>query len=721
MLTKYPFYKQHDSTDCGPTCIRMIAKYYGRSISVSGIKNLTQLSMLGISMSELASLAEKIGFRTLNCRLNIEKLAEISLPCILYWKNSHFVVLYKLNKKNAVIGDPAHGIVKIPITKLKDNWLKNNDSSYVLILEPTPFLNTHYNKEKIGLNFFVQYFIPYKRFFFQIILGMIAGSLLQLILPFLTQSIIDVGLVNKDISFVNLILLAQLVLTISRLSVDFIRNWIFLHIGNRISIAILSDYLSKIMKLPISFYESKAIGDVIQRVGDHKRIEAFISNTTINTVFTLINFIIFSIVLSLYSLKLFLIFCSFSLIYILWIFIFLKKRKEYDYLMFNNNSDNQTNLIQLISGIREIKLFNAEKLKKWEWESIKAKNVKLNIKTLTLSQIQSAGSLLINETKNIFITIIAVKSVINGEITLGMMLSVQYILGQLNAPIGQVVSFLSMYQDAKISLERLSEIHNRKNEDEDEDGNSQKVTQLPEDRTIYLKDLSFKYNNSSEEILKNINLTIPDNKVTAIVGSSGSGKTTLLKIILKLYPVSKGKIFIGDININDLESSSWRDNCTAVLQDGIIFNDTLEKNIAFGEQHIDKKRIIDCISICNLNDVVESLPNGIRTKIGNTGHGLSLGQKQRILLARAIYRNPNFLLLDEATNSLDSTNEAVIMSNLRNFFNGKTVIIAAHRLSTIRNADQIIVIDKGEIIEIGTHDELIKLNGKYTRLVQAQI
>ncbi len=563
------------------------------------------------------------------------------------------------------------------------------------------------------------YLRPYKKIITQLFLGLLLGSLLQLIFPFLTQSIVDKGINNQDLSFVTLIIIAQLVLIFSRTIVEFIRSWILLHLGTRINISLISDFLIKMMKLPVSFFDSKMIGDLIQRIGDHRRIENFLTSSTLNILFSFVNLIIFGIVLLVYSVNIFLIFLVGSVLYTLWVYIFMKKRRELDNRRFAQLSDNQSNIIQLITGMQEIKLNNCEKQKRWEWERIQARLFRVNIASLSLNQYQQAGGVFINEVKNIIITFIAAKSVIDGQMTLGMMLAVQYIMGQLNSPINQMISFLQSTQDAKISMERLGEIHQKDDEESDE---TPKIDILPETRDLNIEKVSFQYEGPhSPFVLEDVDLKIPEKKITAIVGTSGSGKTTLIKLLLGFYQPVKGKIKLGDQYLNNISNRMWREKCGVVMQDGFIFSDSIANNIAVSEEFPDRKKLLHAVKVANIQEFIESLPLGYNTKIGQNGVGLSQGQKQRILIARAVYKNPEFIFFDEATNALDANNERVIMENLDQFFKGKTVVVVAHRLSTVKNADQIVVLEKGKLVEKGTHKELTKKKGAYYELVRNQL
>ena len=708
----------------------------------------------GVSLLGISTAAESIGFRTIGVHISFEQLAEAPLPCIVHWKQNHFVVVYKIQctmnnvqctkgdipKGTVYVADPAQGLIKFSVQEFLSGWLstktEGKDEGVALLLETTPdFYNAEGEKQdKTKLSFVLQYLRPYKKLIVQLFLGMLLGTLLQLIFPFLTQSIVDYGIGNNNLSFVVVILIAQLTLYVAQTAVEFIRSWILLHISTRINISIISDFLIKLMKLPIAFFDTKMIGDIMQRIGDHSRIEAFLTSSTLNTLFSFVNLIVFSIVLALYSLKLFAVFLIASALYVLWITIFLKKRKELDYKRFAQASAEQSNLYQLITGMQEIKLNNCEKQKRWEWENIQAKLFRVSIKGLALSQFQQSGAFFINETKNILISFVSAAAVIKGDMTLGMMTAVQYIIGQLNAPINQMIGFIQSAQDAKISLERLGEIHNR------EDVGSQ-CTMYNEQCTMIgdmsnpdvvgtyrirpmdlrMENITFRYDELSDNVLEDITLEIPAGKVTAIVGMSGSGKTTIVKLLLGFYPPKKGEILTGGMNLKNIRPSDWRARCGAVMQDGFIFSDTIARNIAVGEERIDGQRLLNAVRVANIEEMIDGLPLGYNSKIGQEGKGISQGQRQRILIARAVYKNPDFLFFDEATNALDANNEKVIMENLQQFFKGRTVVVVAHRLSTVKNADQIVVLNHGRIVEVGTHEQLTSLRGEYFELVRNQL
>ncbi len=727
----FPFYKQLDAMDCGPSCLRMIAKFYGKNFSLQTLRDKSYITREGVSMLGISDAAESIGFRSMGVRITFEQLLnEAPMPFVAHWNQNHFVVVYKITKKRkgnifVHVSDPARGLIKFTKEEFLSGWATTReggeDKGLCLLLETTPdFYKVDDEKiNKSGFKFLFSYIRPYKKIITQLFLGLLLGSLLQLIFPFLTQSIVDKGINTQDINFVTLIIIAQLVLIFSRTIVEFIRSWILLHLGTRINISLISDFLIKLMKLPVSFFDTKMIGDLIQRSGDHKRIENFLTSSTLNILFSFINLIIFGIVLLIYSVNIFLVFLMGSVLYTLWVYIFMKKRRELDNRRFAQLSDNQSNVIQLITGMQEIKLNNCEKQKRWEWENIQSRLFKVNMASLSLNQYQQAGGVLINEVKNVIITFIAAKSVIDGNMTLGMMLAVQYIAGQLNSPINQMISFLQSTQDAKISLERLGEIHNKEDEESDKEP---KIDILPEQRDLNIEKVFFQYEGPhSPFVLDNVDLNIPENKITAIVGTSGSGKTTLIKLLLGFYNPVKGKINLGDLYLNNISNRMWRDKCGVVMQDGFIFSDSIANNIAVSDEYPDREKLLHAVKVSNIQEFIESLPLGYNTKIGQNGVGLSQGQKQRILIARAVYKNPEFIFLDEATNALDANNERVIMENLDMFFKGKTVVVVAHRLSTVKNADQIVVLEKGKIVEKGTHTELSKKKGAYYELVKNQL
>jgi ATP-binding cassette subfamily B protein len=713
--------------DCGPTCLRMVAKHYGRSISLEKLRKLSETTREGSSLKNIADSAEKIGFRTLGVKIDFNKLKkDAPLPCILHWNQEHFVVVYKIKKDTVWLADPAHGIVKLNKNEFLKNWIGANatettEEGIALLLEPTPKLKQTEEDDietKQGFGFLYQYLFRYKKFLLQLIIGLLAGSLLQLIFPFLTQSVVDIGIQNQDINFIYLILIAQLFLFAGRTSIELIRGWILLHLSTRINISLVSDFFIKLMNLPIAYFDSKMTGDIMQRINDHQRIENLLTTTSLNVLFSLFNLVIFGGVLAWYNINIFLVFLVGSALYFVWVVLFLKKRKDLDYKRFTQMSNEQSKVMELINGMQEIKLHNAEKQKRWSWEYLQARLFKIETKNLALQQTQTTGSNVINEVKNIFITILSAKLVIDGEITLGMMMAITYIIGQLNSPIQQLIGFIYTVQDAKIAIERLSEIHNK--EDEEVVG-EEKVYQIPANADIILNNISFRYKGTQDKVIKNLSLTIPTNKITAIVGASGSGKTTLMKMLLKFYETETGEMKFSNFNLSNISQKAWRNKCGVVMQEGYIFNDTIANNIAIGQETIDQDKLLKAVKIANIQEFIDDLPLGFNTKIGMEGVGMSTGQKQRLLIARAVYKNPDIICFDEATSALDAKNERVIMENLNEFFKDRTAIVIAHRLSTVKNADQIVVLDKGKIIEKGTHKELVNLRGSYYTLVKNQL
>ena len=725
-MAGFPHFKQHDAMDCGPSCLRMIAKFYGKNINLDFLREKSHLSREGVSLLGISDAAEAIGMRSLGTKVTMEQLIkDVPKPCIVHWDQNHFVVVHDVKKESVHVADPAFGLVQYTITEFKKHWLavvsKGEEKGICLILQPAPAFYEMANEksERSGFSFLLPYFKPHHKLMAQLLLGFLAASIIQLIFPFLTQSMVDVGINNQDIGFIYLVLVAQLMLFAGQTSIDFIRSWILLHVSTRINISILSDFLIKLMKLPVSFFDTRMMGDLMQRVMDHRRIERFLTTQTMNILFSFINLFIFGVVLAIYSWKILLVFIVGSAVYVGWMFLFMKQRRQLDYRKFTGSSENQGVLIQLFSGMQEIKLNNYEKQKRWEWERVQAELFRVNVKSLSIDQYQQAGSVFINQTKNIVITVIAAMDVINGNMTLGMMLAVQYIIGQLNSPLNEMISFMHLAQDARISLERLGEIHGREDE---EAANKPMLNAMPADQSLHISDVVFQYEGThSPKVLNRINLIIPEKKITAIVGTSGSGKTTLVKLLLGFYPPVGGKIAVGNIDLQHFSQQWWRSKVGAVMQDGFIFSDTIYNNITMGDEHPNNEKLLFAVRMANIERFIETLPLGFNTRIGSNGHGLSQGQKQRILIARVIYKDPEYLFFDEATNALDANNEKVIMENLDQVYKGKTVIIVAHRLSTVKNADQIVVLENGELVELGTHEELTGKRGAYYNLVKNQL
>ena len=723
----FPFYKQPDFKDCGPTCLRIISKFYGKTISLQQIRHLSETTREGSSLLGLSDAAEELGFKSLGVQIDFKTLVEdVPLPCIVHWNKVHFVVVYKIDKTEKIyISDPSYGLITYTKDEFIKSWIGNNadektEEGIALLLETTPafYKNEFDNEEsKASFSFLSKHLLKYKPLVLQLAIGLLAGSLLSLIVPFLTQSIVDVGIQNQDLNFIYLVLLAQVMLFLGKMGIDVIRSWILLHLSTRINISIISDFFIKLMKLPISFFDTRMTGDIMQRINDHHRIEQLLTNSSLNTLFSLVNLVIYSIILLFYDYRLFFIYLIGSGLYIAWITFFLNKRKELDYKKFSQISQEQSKVIELINGMQEIKMHNAEKQKRWGWEFLQVKLFKLRIKSLSLEQWQSVGGNFINQIKDILVSFLSAKLVLSGNLTLGMMLSVQYIIGQLNSPLMQLIDFIRQYQDASISLERLSEIHDKEDEESVSYAGNYEIPQ----KEIEIKDVSFRYIGSDSFVFENLNLTIPYQKTTAIVGASGSGKTTLLKLLMKFYEPNTGEIKIGNTNLKNISPRFWREHCGVVMQDGYVFNDTIAENIAVGQDYIDKQKLRKAVEIANIKDFIEELPLSYNTKIGNEGIGISGGQRQRLFIARAVYKSPEYIFFDEATSALDANNEKIIMENLEQFFKGKTAIVIAHRLSTVKHADKIIVLDKGKVVEEGNHTELVAKKGEYYRLVKNQL
>ena len=729
-MKKIAIIHQHDSMQCGIACLQMVCKYFGREYSMDSLSKLCFATTEGVSLLGINEAANTLGLHAACARATTSILSEVPLPCILHWNQNHFVVLYKVkNRKKFYVADSGKGLVTYDLNEFKKHWISTRangeDKGIAMFLETTPAFFTYKMKgeenvkEKRSFCFLFGYVKKYRKYFGQIILGLIVGSLLQLVLPFLTQSIVDVGIKNQDIGFVWLILLGQLMLTISRTAIDFIRRWLLLHISLRINISLVSDFFIKLLKLPMSFFDTKLMGDLMQRMNDHSRVNNFLTQQTLNITFAMLTFMVFSVVLFFYNKLVFAIFLLGSILYGGWMTLFLKRRKVLDYELFEQQAINNNKTYEFITSMQEIKLQDCEQRRRWEWEDTQADLFGVQMKSLKLQQIQEAGSIFINEVKDIIITVVAATAVIHGQMTLGMMLAVQYIIGQLNSPVEQLMNFFYSLQDVKISLERINEIHQM----DDENGKEGLKTSIEnKDEGINIKNIMFKYDpHALHETIDDVNIHIPQGKVTAIVGASGSGKTTLIRLMLGYYPVLEGQINIGNTDINTINKKWWRRQCGVVMQDGVIFSESIARNIAVDDGDIDKERLLKAAEIACIKDYVMALPLKFNTKIGRDGVGLSQGQKQRILIARAVYKNPDYIFLDEATNSLDANNERSIVENLDKFYKGKTVVIVAHRLSTVKNADQIVVIDHGKVVEAGNHDSLTAKRGAYYNLVKNQL
>lgn len=715
--------------DCGPTCLKMVAKFYGKNYSLQNLRDRCHITREGVSLLGISDAAESIGFRTTGVKVTWRQMVEeMPLPCIVHWNQRHFVVVYDVVKKHGVykvmVADPASGLLEYTEEDFRGLWLESERKTegIALILEPTPkFYEEEGDDERrhYGFGYVLKYLRPYRTYIIQILLAMLTASVISLLMPFITQSVVDKGIGTGSLSLIVVLLIAQLTLTLGGLANNLIRSWLMLHTTSRVSISLISDFLCKLMRLPIAFFDSKMVGDIMQRIGDYNRIQTFLTGSLLSMVIAVVSFVVYGLIMAGYNATIFIVFLIGASLYVLWVLLFMKRRRKLDYMRFQQASANQSNIVQLIGGMQEIKLNNCEKQKRWEWEAIQARLFKVGVKSLTLGQVQEIGCTFIDQTKNILMSFIAAKSVIDGGMTLGMMMALQYIMGQINAPISQFISFVQSAQDASISLDRLGEIHEMKDEEPAEE---ERIKDIPSDADIVFRDVVFQYDGPhSPKVLDEVSLTIPSGKVTAIVGASGSGKTTMLKMMLGFYPPVSGEVLLGNVSLKNYSESRWRARCGTVMQEGYIFSDTIAANIAVSEEYPDMERVRWAAGVSNIKYWIEGLPLGYGTKIGADGHGLSSGQKQRILIARAAYKDSRYLFFDEATNSLDANNERTIMENLERLFSEKTVVVVAHRLSTVKNADNIIVLDKGRIAEQGTHSQLTALRGKYYELVKNQL
>lgn len=736
MKKPFPIFTQHDAMECGPTCLRMVAAYYGRTYSLERLREMCYIHRDGVSLLGIAEAAEQLGMRTTGVKVTLQQLIEeVPLPCIVHWNQEHFVVLYgtQRTKQGTVfqVADPVGQRIEYSEKEFVGCWASDTEdgqpAGIALILEPTPDFyrddlvddSSDRTARKRSLLLLLSYLRPYKRLIVQLFIGLGVVSLLQLILPFLTQAVVDFGISRQDLGFIYLVLIAQLMLTVGSTSVDFIQSWILLHISTRVNLSLLSDYLAKLMRLPFSYFDTRMTGDILQRIGDHTRIETFLTGSSLSLVLSLFNIVIYGVVIFIYDWRIFLTFFVGSVLYVAWVLLFMRRRERLDTKMFAQNSANQSKLVQLIHGIQEIKLNTCEQQKRWEWERVQARIFRLNTKGLALAQYQESGATLINEVKNLVVTALVAMFVLRGDMTLGMMMSVQYIIGSLNGPVNQLVEFIRRYQDARLSMERLQEVYEK--EDEVAPGR-QLIGDVNPESDITIKNLTFRYDKLNETpTLDNINVVIPHGKTTAIVGLSGSGKTTLLKMILGFYQPDAGEVIIGSSNLENYNKREWRKHCGVVMQDGFIYSDTIARNIAAGYDTIDTDRLAQAARVAEIDNYIRRLPLTYNTKIGAEGNGLSQGQKQRILIARAVYKNPDYVFFDEATNSLDANNEHSIIENLEGFLQGRTSVIIAHRLSTVVGADNILVMSEGRIVESGTHAQLLAQRGIYYELVKNQL
>lgn len=725
MIKNFPFYHQLDAMDCGATCLRMIARYYGRYYSLEQLRELTQMGKQGVSLLGISDAAEEIGFQSLAVQTTIDRLVEdVPMPCIAHWEQEHFVTIYRTTPQYIYVADPGEGLKRMTHAEFMAGWISHEEDDEVLgvllLLEPTPEFNAGEDgqQRRGGMAHIFSYFSQYRYLLIQLGVGLFVGSLLQLVFPFLVKSLVDVGIGNVDLNFIALILGAQFVLFVSQTAVEVLRRWVLLYVSVRVNVRLISDYLIKLTRLPLRFFDTRLTSDILHRIADHDRIQRFLTSTSLSSIFSIFNFLVFSLVLLYWSPQVFLVFLVGSALYAGWFFLFQRRRRELDYKYFDQAADSQNQLVELINGMREIKLHNAEKQKRWAWESRQAKLYRTSISALNVDQVQRTGATIINEAKNLLIIFIAAGAVLEGHMTLGALVAILYIVGQLNAPVQQFLEFMRAWQEAKISMERLNEIHLK----EDEENLSDKIVMLPEFGDLVLDRVTFRYPGANTQpILRKVSMRIPKGKTTAIVGSSGSGKTTLLKLLLNFYKPVEGIIRLGDVNLSNIHGRLWRNQCGIVMQDSYLFNDTIARNIALGDNFIDKQRLLRAVKMANIQSYIESLPLGYNTKIGPDGQELSQGQRQRLLLARLVYKNPDYIFFDEATSSLDSFNELVIMENLAEFFRDKTIVIVAHRLNTVRHADQIIVLDGGEIVEQGDHESLSYLRGAYYHLMRSQM
>ena len=753
---RFPHYTQLDAMDCGPTSLRIVAQFYGRHYSLQNLRERCHITREGVSLLGISDAAESIGFRTTGVKITWHQLRdEANLPCIVHWNQQHFVVVYRIARKRGkwwvYVSDPASGLLKYTEEQFLKAWIQSrelpnrtesaarpqqevpslasadflagpaNGKGIALLLEPTPqFYKEKGDEDKrLKLGYLLQYLRPYKNYLAQLALAMLTASILSLILPFLTQSVVDKGIGTGNLSFVVMMLIAQVVLVLGQLANNLIRSWLMLHMTTRISISLISDFLAKLMRLPIAFFDSKMVGDIMQRIGDYDRIQSFLTGSLLSMAMAVVSFVIYGAVMGGYDPTILGIFLLGSALYIGWILLFMKRRRKLDYMRFQEAAANQSNIVQLINGMQDIKLNDCEKQKRWEWERIQARLFQVSIKGLVLGQTQEVGGTFIDQTKNVVISFLAASAVIEGHMTLGMMVALQYIIGQLNAPLSQFIQFVQATQDAKISLERLSEIQEK---DDEEPADEERIRMIPDNADIEFRGVTFQYDGPhSAKALDDVSVTIPADKVTAIVGASGSGKTTMLKLMLGFYTPTSGEVLLHDRRIAQYSPSCWRRACGTVMQEGYIFSDTIAGNIGVSDERPDMERVRRATRIANIDTFIDELPLGYNTKIGADGHGLSVGQKQRLLIARAAYKDAKYLFFDEATNSLDANNERTIMERLDRLFENKTVVVVAHRLSTVRNADKIVVLDRGRIVEQGTHDELTAKRGYYYELVRNQL
>lgn len=725
MIRNFPFYHQLEAMDCGATCLRMIARHHGRFYSLEYLRELTYLGKQGVSLLEISDAAEELGMQTLAVKSTIDRLIEdVPLPCIAHWEEDHFVVIYRVNTKHIWIADPEAGKFKLTHEEFLEGWVSEEDREdqlgILLLLETTP---EFYDRDGEGVDrsrwsYVWSYFKKHSTLLIQMGAGLLVGGLLQIAFPFLLKALVDVGIGHVEPNFITMMVVGLLFLFLAQTGIELLRRWILLHVGVRVNVNLLSDFLIKLTRLPLRFFNSRMTGDLLQRIADHERIQRFLTSTTLFSVLSLFNFVAFSLLLLFWNTWVFAIFFIGTLMNLAWVFYFQTHKRELDYKSFDQSAENQGQLIELVNGMQEIKLHNAETQKRWAWERTQARLIRTGMSSLRIDQVQQTGGDIINEGKNLIITFFVANAVLQGSMTLGMLVAIMYVVGQLNSPIRQFVEFMRAFQEAKISLERMNEIHRKDNEE----NIAEKITMLPETGDLVLDDVSFQYDGpNSPMVLQRVSLRIPKGKTTAIVGSSGSGKSTLLKLLLNIYDPTQGKVRVGDVNLENVQKKLWRAKCASVLQDGYLFNDTIAKNIALGDEIIDKRRLLRAVKVANIQTFVESLPLGYNTKVGKEGLGLSQGERQRLLIARAVYQEAEYIFLDEATTALDTFNEMLIMEELEETFARQTMVLVAHRLNTVRNADHIIVLESGEVVEEGSHDELYYSRGAYYQLLRNQL
>lgn len=712
--------------DCGATCLRMVARHFGRNYSLDFLRELTFIGKQGVDLFSISEAAEKIGLQTLAVRVPIHRLlTDLPLPCIAHWDEDHFVVVYGVKGDTILIADPAHGKVKLSVEEFLYHWAEEEEDGFpvgvLLLLETTPEFFTREEEvvDRSRIRYLLPYFTRYQQLMVQLTLGLVVGILIQLFVPFLLKSIVDVGINRADINFIGIATISLGVLLISQLIVELFRSWILLHVGARVNITLVSDFLIQLTKMPLRFFETRLTGDLLQRIADNERVQRFLTSTSLMSFFSILTFFAFTIILAIWSPIILAVFVIGTVAAGLWVMLIGRWRKKSDNQQFDQLTENQGSLMELINGMRDIKLHNAEKQKRWAWERVQAKLFRVSLKTRQLEQVQRTGSAFFNEGKNLLIIALAAQQVMVGNMTLGMMVAIMYIVGTQQAPINRMVEFLRSFQEARMSLERMNEIHLRV---KPENHGNKVVTLLPENGDLVVEKVTFQYHGpGSKKVLKNVSLRIPKGKLTAVVGTSGSGKTTLIKLLMNLYHPTEGFVRLGDISLANIDSRLWRSKCGGVLQDGYIFQDTIARNIALGDEIIDKNKLLKAVKAANIQSFVEALPLGYNTVIGREGQGLSEGQKQRLLIARMVYKDPEYLFLDEATIALDPYNELLIMENLDDLFRDATKVVVAHRMSTILEADNIIVLEDGELVEQGNHEELTYVQGAYYQLVKNQI